>query len=525
MLRLRVPFSILALLAASSLARAVILYSTGDPSANTTPPTGALANSGWQYEGTFGGFLGTPIGPHHFVTVQHIGIQSNTFTYLGASYSILDWFDDSASDLRIFEIAETFPSYAPLYSLTNEVGQSLIVIGRGTQRGDAIFLNSAQIGWGWGAGDGVQRWGQNIVASIQENFLYATFDQNGVANEAHLSAGDSGGAVFLNDGGVWKLAGINYGVDGPYHFSPGDGGFLGALFETRGLYDGDGQLISGSAPIPSGFYAIRISDRLSWIRSIIDQELVGISPRAAVTNGSNVSVNFVFLGKNSATKRILIRGLGGSLSVNGHLADPFIKLFDSNGALIASNDNWKSGRKATVNAIRATGLAPTNSKESALIAMLAPGNYTAILTGAHSTSGIGQLDVRDLDNGENLLMGNLFARANVGTGDGVLVSGLIVQSSTQRLLLRAIGPDLPGVSGALSDPFLELYDANGNLVASNDNWRNASNSSEIQNTGLAPGDDRDAAILMTPSAGNYSVTVRGSNGGTGVCQLEAYLLR
>src|SRR5438270_4541659 len=259
MVRLRRLIPIVAVLAASSLARAVILYSTGDPSTNTTPPTGALANSGWQYEGSFGSFLGTPIGPHHFVTVQHIGIQSNIFTYQGATYSILNWFDDSASDLRIFEVAETFPAYAPLYTLTNEVGQTLIVIGRGTQRGDPIFLNNAQIGWGWGAGDGVERWGQNLVASIQENFLYATFDQSGIANEAHLSAGDSGGAVFLTDAGTWKLAGINYAVDGPYHFSPGDAGFLGALFETRGLYDDSGQLISGTAPVPSGFYAIRIS--------------------------------------------------------------------------------------------------------------------------------------------------------------------------------------------------------------------------------------------------------------------------
>src|SRR5438477_5771345 len=126
---------------------------------------------------------------------------------------------------------------------------------------------------------------------------------------------------------------------------------------------------------------------------------------------------------------------------------------------------------------------PSMARASALLLSLPPGSYTAVLAGVRNAGGIGALDVRDLDSGENLLMGNLFARANVGTGDGVLVSGLIVQSSTQRLLLRTIGPDL-GISGTLSDPFLELYDANGNLVASNDNWRSASNSSDIQNTGL-----------------------------------------
>ena len=239
-----------------------------------------------------------------------------------------------------------------------------------------------------------------------------------------------------------------------------------------------------------------------------------------------MSATFVVTGENSAAKQVIVRGLGPSLPQSGHLNDPLIALYNSSGSLIASNDNWKTGSKKTVSAIKAAGLAPTNAKESALIAMLLPGNYTAVLSGAHNTSGIGMLDVRDLDNGENLLMGNLFARANVGTGDGVLVSGLIVQNTTQRLLLRTIGPDLrnQGVAAPLDDPFLEIDDANGNLVATNDNWRNASNSSDIQNTGLAPGDDRDAAILITPAVGIYSVTVRGSNGGTGVCQLEAYLL-
>src|SRR5438128_4606386 len=302
MTRLRNLCSAVALFVATSVAHAVILYSTGDPSTNTTAPTGSLVGSGWQYEGTFGSFLGTPVGPHHFVTVQHIGIQSSTFVFQGANYSIVRAFDDSASDLRVFEVSETFPSYAPLYPATNEVGKSLIVIGRGTQRGGPVFLNNTLLGWGWGIADGIQRWGQNVVASIQQGFLYATFDQNGVANEAHLSAGDSGGAVFINDNSIWKLAGINYAVDGPYHFSPGDGGFLGALFETRGLYDDTGQLVAGAAAVPSGFYAIRISDRLSWIRGITDQELAGISPRAAVSAEINVSATFVVTGENSVTK-------------------------------------------------------------------------------------------------------------------------------------------------------------------------------------------------------------------------------
>jgi hypothetical protein len=100
----------------------IILFRTGDPTANTTEPTGALAGSGWQYEGTFGAFLGTAIAPHYFITAQHLGIVSDKFFYHGANYTVTRWFEDSASDLRIFEVAETFPLFAPLYPRGDEVG-------------------------------------------------------------------------------------------------------------------------------------------------------------------------------------------------------------------------------------------------------------------------------------------------------------------------------------------------------------------------------------------------------------------
>jgi hypothetical protein len=269
MVRFRNWFPAAALLALCSLSRAVILYSNGDPSANTTAPTGLLTDSGWQYEGQFGWFLGTAISPHHFITVKHIGIASNVFVYKGANYTIVQWSDDPMSDLRIFEVAETLPSYAPLYSRSDENGRSVVVVGRGTQRGDPVYSNGILRGWLWGPGDGVQRWGENQVRSVRGNLLYATFDQNGGLNEAHLSSGDSGGATFINDAGVWKLAGINYAVDNGVSTTPGSPVFDAALFDTRWFYDAYGQLITGSNPVPNGFYAIRMSDRMQWIQSII----------------------------------------------------------------------------------------------------------------------------------------------------------------------------------------------------------------------------------------------------------------
>ena len=275
----RAPHMLRILIAAAflitfSLASAVILISTGDPTQNTTEPTGLLTGSGWQYEGSFGSFLGTAIDPHHFITVQHIGIPSNTFVYQGANYTIVQSFDDTESDLRIFEVAETFPSYAPLYSRTDELGQSLVVIGRGTQRGDPVLISGIVHGWYWGGSDGVQRWGESQVSKLQGNYLYCTFNQVAGPNEADLSSGDSGGAAFINDSGVWKLAGIHYGVDGPFLINSGDTPFYACLFDMRGMFDSTtGYVIAGTNPVPSGFYSIRISERLSWI--------VGIVPLAA----------------------------------------------------------------------------------------------------------------------------------------------------------------------------------------------------------------------------------------------------
>ena len=263
-------------------ARAVILFQDGNPATNTTAPIGDLSGSGWQYQGSFGAFLGTAIAPQFFMTAKHVSDAGTAFVYNGTSYNLLQRFNDPYTDLSIWQIQGTLPSFAPLYSSGDEPGQPLVVIGRGTQRGGDVSLTGELRGWLWGAGDGVQRWGQNVVTRIVSGgtlnqYVYATFDQSGGPNEAHLSVGDSGGAVFLREGGVWKLAGINYAVDGPYFTdAAGNGGFFGALFDARGFYDQDGfnpphfSLITGATPVPSGFYASRIASKLGWIYRVVD---------------------------------------------------------------------------------------------------------------------------------------------------------------------------------------------------------------------------------------------------------------
>jgi hypothetical protein len=261
-------------------ARAVILLDTGDPSANITAPTGTLANSGWQFEGDWGNFLGTPIAPHFFISAAHIGQAGSSFVFQGSTYTLVRSFGQTNSDLLIWQVNETFSSFAPLYTKPDEIGKHLVVIGRGTQRGDGIFLDGALRGWTWGASDGVRRWGENDVADLVpyngHDLVYATFDQGAQPNESHLSTGDSGGAIFINDGGVWKLAGISFSVDDLYTAPSSEAGFDAAIFDARGYYTSDGgnpptfTQITGANPVPTGFYASRISSELRWIYSVID---------------------------------------------------------------------------------------------------------------------------------------------------------------------------------------------------------------------------------------------------------------
>jgi hypothetical protein len=259
-------------------AEAVILYRTGDAAANTTAPGSSFPHNGWDYEGTWGGNLGTPIAPHFFISAVHIGqAGGTTFTLQNVNYTVLRGFYDPASDLVIWQVKEIFPTFSPLYPRQDEVGQTLVDVGRGSLRGAEYFLSSTFLGWLWGSG-GPQRWGENVFSNVFQNgpywdLLYATFDQNGLTEECTLASGDSGGAAFINDNGTWKLAGINYGVDGNYSESAnGANAFTGALFDTRGLYAEQGTqwvLVTGPNAVPTGFYPTRISTKLAWIASVV----------------------------------------------------------------------------------------------------------------------------------------------------------------------------------------------------------------------------------------------------------------
>jgi hypothetical protein len=265
----------------ASCANAIIFQSTGDTNYNTTAPTGALTNSGWQYEGAWGNYLGTPIAPQFFIAANHVGGTTNDlFLFNGLAYHPVAAFKTFGSDLTIWQVRETFPNYAPLYTAPDETNKHLVVFGRGTQRGAPVVVGSLTNGWLWGAPDSVQRWGENDVAAITNlgvgvgDMLRVVFDGHGGSNECHLSDGDSSGGVFIQDNGVWKLAGINHGVDGVFSNAVDGTVFTAALTDLRGLFQqagpADWVFINGWQPIPSAFYSTRISANLDWITSVID---------------------------------------------------------------------------------------------------------------------------------------------------------------------------------------------------------------------------------------------------------------
>jgi len=295
----RLPFLFALLLIAAISARAVILYGTGDPTANTSAPGGALANSGWQYQGKFGGFLGTVIASNYFITAKHIGGSiGQTFTFNGINYTTTAVFPDPSTDLQVWRISGTFPSYAPLYSGQpgTEVGLNLVVFGRGTQRGNEVKVGSDSHlgGWLWGTGDQVERWGTNVVGSIQTDPTYgqlvrAPFDSTAGPNESHLSAGDSGGAVFVSNPTTnqWELAGINLAVDGPFSYSAsGTNPFNAAMFDTTGLFVQDEQGGWTVAPNPSAFYATEIAARKAFINSVVMRLMSAVSSKRHGTAGT-----------------------------------------------------------------------------------------------------------------------------------------------------------------------------------------------------------------------------------------------
>ncbi len=258
---------------------------------------------------------------------------------------------------------------------------------------------------------------------------------------------------------------------------------------------------------------------------ILTARQLNISTREMVGTGDNVLIGG-FIVSGTTPKQVILRAIGPSLAASGVedvMADPTLELRDGAGSLVFSNDNWRDTQESE---IAATGLQPNDDLESAILATLDPGAYTAILQSTNGTTGNALVEAYDLDAIAATQFANISTRGQVGSGDAVLIGGLIISneaSAQANIVVRALGPSLgaDGVAAALSDPTLELRDSNGTLLAFDDDWRE-SQQGIISSTGLAPTDDREAAIFAHLATGAYTAIVQGKNGATGVGLVEAY---
>jgi phospholipase/lecithinase/hemolysin len=250
-----------------------------------------------------------------------------------------------------------------------------------------------------------------------------------------------------------------------------------------------------------------------------------ISSRMFVDTGERIAIaGFIVAG--DVPKKVLIRGLGPSLSGSGVpnvLADPTLTLFDSSNTAQKTNDDWKNSPDAAE--IMSSGLAPTNDKESAIIATLNPGQYTAQLAGKDNGTGNGIIEIYDVSSSSTATLANLSTRGYVGTNDDVLIAGVVIGNGDSPIMVfRALGPSLAGlgVTAPLLDPTLQLFDSNGTSIGFNNNWK-IPQVQAVRAVNLAPSDDRESAIVNAfLSPGTYTAVVRGANNTTGVALIETY---
>jgi hypothetical protein len=260
-----------------------------------------------------------------------------------------------------------------------------------------------------------------------------------------------------------------------------------------------------------------------------------VSTRLPVGNGDDVLIEgFIVQGPLGSTKKILVRAIGPSLIPFGivdALRDPVLEIHDSNSAIVATNDNWKNTQVGELitgdqsGEIGSSGVPPGDNLESAIIANLAPGNYTAVVRGANNASGTAVVDAYDLSGSSPARLANIATRGLVQAGDKLMIAGFIVQNAPVRVVIRAIGPSLLafGINNALPDTTLELRDANGQVME-NDNWK-SDQQQELESTGLQPSHDLEAALVTTIQPGQYTAQVRGKNDASGIGVVQVYFLQ
>ena len=414
-----------------------------------------------------------------------------------------------------------------------------------------------------------------FVADVQDNVIYQ-FDSNGNKstyasglNKPSALAFDESGNLFCSEVGsgrvlrisssgastviaeglsepqalVFDRAGNLFVIEGAdkhiFKITPDGARTLFAAVDYRGLglaLDWKGNLAAADNPI--GYITTFDSaGRGIWIDTEVQSPIhlaiepatsvsSNISTRLRVRSGENVLIaGFIVTG--TAEKKVIIRAIGPSLARFGiaePLGDPTLELYDQKGSLVAANDNWRDNNETE---IKGTGIAPSDDHESALLAVLQPGAYTAVERGKGSGEGIGVVEVYDLNATPTSNLANISTRGFVNTGSDVMIAGFIIGAGNgSRVLIRGLGPSLAtaGIANPLSNPFLELRNGNGALIQSNENWKEAQQQ-EIQAASLQPSNDSESALAATLATGNYTAILSGVNGTTGVGLVEVYNIK
>jgi hypothetical protein len=343
------------------------------------------------------------------------------------------------------------------------------------------------------------------------------------------------------------MRGLNKGPGRSFSFNNGT-----TLLTAFNNFDKNGgDLQDWAGPAPDSFNAfgppgeqddmtavdLQVMDVIGYDRTATVPGLVAnVSTRLPVGTGDNALFEgFIVDGPAGSTKKILVRAIGpslGSFGVTDAVQNPTLDIFDVNNMKIASNDNWKTTQVGGIITgdqfaeINGSGLKPNNDLESAIIANLAPGMYTAVVRGAGNTAGTGVVDAFDLTTASTARLANVATRGLVQPGDKLLIGAFIVQNGSVRVVVRAIGPSLTnfGVNNALPDTTLELKDQNGTSWGTNDDWM-SDQKTELEATGLQPTNDLEAALVRTIPPGQYSALVRGKPEATGTGVVQIYFLQ
>ena len=402
----------------------------------------------------------------------------------------------------------------------------------GFQRGTGrLFINDVGAGTWEEINDGIA--GSNYGWSLCEGFCVPP---NGNLRDplfeyGHGSSGTTGCAIV---GGAFYNPPVNQfpaNFVGKYFFGDLCSGWIRMFDPASGsasdFATGIATLVDLKVgPDGSLYYLAQGGNGQVWRVSAVASQALDISSRSFVGSGSNVMIGG-FIVTGTAPKRVIVRAIGPSLqqlNVPNPLPDPVLELHGPSGALMTSNNNWRDTQEAE---IIKSQLAPSNDLESALIATLPPGAYTAVVQERNGAPGVGLVEIYDLDLAAGAKLGNISTRSFVQTGDDRLIGGFILGSNSgaAKVVVRVLGPSLTqsGIGNALADPTLELRDSNGALLLTNDNWQDDPNqAAQITASGLAPTNPAESALATSLFPGAYTAIAAGRNGGTGIGLVEIY---